>query len=127
MAFRRACLIWSKNTKWYKISKSENVQNRQIVSNGKKTTNPDLSASRKSSNLKKRKYSRGNAVTGLSEDEVFSDLSSSGMSSDDDHDIDDNSEDDFEETMDGNVQVTEKENGLFEDARFSLNHQLGKL
>ena len=27
--------------------------------------------------------------------------------------------------MDRNVQVTEKENGLFEDARFSLNHQLG--
>ena len=34
-------------------------------------------------------------------------------------------EDDFDETMDRNVQVTEKENGLFEDARFSLNHQLG--
>jgi len=64
----------------------------------KKTTDPDVSASHKSSNLKKRKYSRGNAVTGLSEDEVFSDLSSSGMSSDDDDDIDDNSEDDFEET-----------------------------
>ena len=34
-------------------------------------------------------------------------------------------EDDFDETMDRNVQGTEKENGLFEDARFSLNHQLG--
>ena len=34
-------------------------------------------------------------------------------------------EDDFDETMDRNVQATEKENGLFEDARFSLNHQLG--
>ena len=47
---------------------------------------------------------------GLEEDEAVEDLFD---------------EADFDETMDRNVQVTEKENGLFEDARFSLNHQLG--
>jgi hypothetical protein len=58
-----------------------------------------VSAPNNSSNAKKRKYSRGNAVTGLSEDEVLSDLSSSGISSSDEGDLSDNSEDDFEEAL----------------------------
>ena len=33
--------------------------------------------------------------------------------------------DDFDETIGRDIQVTEKENRSFEDARFSLNHQLG--
>ena len=35
--------------------------------------------------------------------------------------------DDFDETIGRDIQVTEKENRSFEDARFSLNHLLGYL
>ena len=52
-------------------------------------------------NKKKRKYTRGNSVTGLSEDEELSDLSSSGISSSSEHDDDEDliqNSNDFEDT-----------------------------
>ena len=79
-------------------------------------------------NKKKRKYTRGNSVTGLSEDEELSDLSSSGISSsseNDDEDLIHNSEDDFEDApaprgkqrqvsnqdSDGNISDNSSNNG----------------